>query len=230
MGWVTLSITPQDTAPDDWHIHLRDGDALALTVAHAADNFGRAIVMPNLVPPVRTVADVIAETDWSEPFAPALHAAPGQTVYRTGYSFEGISFLGLRGDAPGSELIENVFAELESCQIVEEPKLTASASNPHLAPDLIELIDVTCAELDPGGYFLADEAISAPEDEDLWVDIGVEFVDADGNRQGMGGSREGPARLAAGETTTRVGDSVAYTINDPTAVTDCRLHSARRLP
>jgi len=40
------------TAPDDWHIHLRDGTALQTTVAHAARSFARAIVMPNLVPPV----------------------------------------------------------------------------------------------------------------------------------------------------------------------------------
>ena len=38
--------------PDDWHTHLRDGDALSLTVAHAARYFGRSIVMPNLLPPV----------------------------------------------------------------------------------------------------------------------------------------------------------------------------------
>ncbi|VUD52437.1 Dihydroorotase [Thalassocella blandensis] len=40
------------TTPDDWHIHLRDGDALRFTVPHAAENFARAIIMPNLVPPV----------------------------------------------------------------------------------------------------------------------------------------------------------------------------------
>lgn len=40
------------TRPDDWHIHLRDGDALARTVNDAAKQFERAIVMPNLVPPV----------------------------------------------------------------------------------------------------------------------------------------------------------------------------------
>lgn len=39
--------------PDDWHIHLRDGAALAHTVADAARTFSRAIIMPNLVPPVR---------------------------------------------------------------------------------------------------------------------------------------------------------------------------------
>jgi dihydroorotase len=38
--------------PDDWHIHLRDGEALATTVKDAANSFARAIIMPNLVPPV----------------------------------------------------------------------------------------------------------------------------------------------------------------------------------
>ncbi len=42
--------------PDDWHIHLRDGAALAVTVPHVARQFARAIVMPNLRPPVTTVA------------------------------------------------------------------------------------------------------------------------------------------------------------------------------
>lgn len=40
--------------PDDWHIHLRDGAALIQTVADVARTFARAIIMPNLVPPVRT--------------------------------------------------------------------------------------------------------------------------------------------------------------------------------
>ena len=39
--------------PDDWHIHLRDGAVLPHTVADVARTFGRAIIMPNLVPPVR---------------------------------------------------------------------------------------------------------------------------------------------------------------------------------
>jgi dihydroorotase len=42
--------------PDDWHVHLRDGEMLALVLPHTARQFGRAIVMPNLVPPVTTVA------------------------------------------------------------------------------------------------------------------------------------------------------------------------------
>lgn len=44
------------TRPDDWHIHLRDGDALRDTVSDCSRYFGRAIVMPNLTPPVTNVA------------------------------------------------------------------------------------------------------------------------------------------------------------------------------
>ncbi|MEH6519165.1 MAG: dihydroorotase [Halioglobus sp.] len=45
------------TRPDDWHVHLRDGAALKHTCADMARYFGRAIVMPNLAPPSRTVAE-----------------------------------------------------------------------------------------------------------------------------------------------------------------------------
>lgn len=46
--------------PDDWHLHLRDGAALAAVAPSTAAVFGRAIVMPNLKPPVRTVSDADA--------------------------------------------------------------------------------------------------------------------------------------------------------------------------
>lgn len=49
--------------PDDWHLHLRDGKMLAAVVPATARAFGRAIVMPNLKPPVRTVADARAYRD-----------------------------------------------------------------------------------------------------------------------------------------------------------------------
>ena len=45
------------TRPDDWHVHLRDGDALPQTCADMARYFGRVIVMPNLTPPVTSVAE-----------------------------------------------------------------------------------------------------------------------------------------------------------------------------
>ena len=51
------------TRPDDWHIHLRDGDALPRTVGDAAAQFQRAIIMPNLVPPVTTAEAAVAYRD-----------------------------------------------------------------------------------------------------------------------------------------------------------------------
>ena len=48
------------TRPDDWHLHLRDGAALGSVVAHTAERFGRAIVMPNLKDPVTTTARALA--------------------------------------------------------------------------------------------------------------------------------------------------------------------------
>jgi len=72
------------TRPDDWHIHLRDGAALATTVPHAARIFGRAIVMPNLRPPVSTLQDAIS---YRERIMPAVPAGSGfqplMTLYLT---------------------------------------------------------------------------------------------------------------------------------------------------
>ncbi|WP_415034679.1 dihydroorotase [Azonexus sp.] len=48
------------TRPDDWHLHLRDAAALAAVLPHTARQFARAIVMPNLKPPVTTVAQAEA--------------------------------------------------------------------------------------------------------------------------------------------------------------------------
>ena len=51
------------TLPDDWHIHLRDEAALATTVPDIARWAGRAIVMPNLTPPVATTRDALSYRD-----------------------------------------------------------------------------------------------------------------------------------------------------------------------
>lgn len=49
--------------PDDWHLHLRDGDMLRAVLPHTSSHFARAIIMPNLVPPVVTAADARAYRD-----------------------------------------------------------------------------------------------------------------------------------------------------------------------
>ena len=46
--------------PDDWHLHLRDGDGLKAVVGHSAERFHRAIVMPNLKPPVTSTEQALA--------------------------------------------------------------------------------------------------------------------------------------------------------------------------
>ncbi|MBI5040369.1 MAG: dihydroorotase [Gammaproteobacteria bacterium] len=48
------------TRPDDWHLHVRDGAALASVIPHTAAQFARAIIMPNLKPPVTTTAQALA--------------------------------------------------------------------------------------------------------------------------------------------------------------------------
>ena len=51
------------TQPDDWHVHLRDGEVLSSTVPYSARTFGRALVMPNLLPPVTTTRRALAYRD-----------------------------------------------------------------------------------------------------------------------------------------------------------------------
>ena len=46
--------------PDDWHLHVRDGEMLKAVLPYTARHFGRAILMPNLVPPIRTTQEAIA--------------------------------------------------------------------------------------------------------------------------------------------------------------------------
>jgi dihydroorotase len=72
------------TRPDDWHLHLRDGEALRAVLPDTARRFARAIVMPNLVPPVRTTAEAAA---YRERILAALPAGmafePLMTLYLT---------------------------------------------------------------------------------------------------------------------------------------------------
>ena len=70
--------------PDDWHIHLRDGAALATTVPHAAQAFARALIMPNLKPPVTTTAAALAYRQRILDHVPAgLSFEPLMTLYLT---------------------------------------------------------------------------------------------------------------------------------------------------
>jgi len=70
--------------PDDWHVHLRDGAMLSAVARHTARQFARAIVMPNLLPPVLTPADAAAYRDRILAALPAGHGfTPLMTCYLT---------------------------------------------------------------------------------------------------------------------------------------------------
>lgn len=72
------------TRPDDWHLHVRDGAALQTVVPHTAVQFGRAIIMPNLKPPVTTAAQAQAYRDRILAAVPAGVAfEPLMTLYLT---------------------------------------------------------------------------------------------------------------------------------------------------
>ena len=70
--------------PDDWHLHLRDGAMLEGITPESARDFGRAIIMPNLVPPVVTAADALAYKERIEKAVPpGTDFAPLMTLYLT---------------------------------------------------------------------------------------------------------------------------------------------------
>ncbi len=80
------------TRPDDWHLHVRDGAALHTVVPHTAAQFGRAIIMPNLKPPVTTAAQATAYADRIRAAVPA------------GVSFEPLMTLYLTDNLPADEI------------------------------------------------------------------------------------------------------------------------------
>jgi len=80
------------TRPDDWHVHVRDGDALRTVVPHTAAQFGRAIIMPNLRPPVTSAQQAIAYR------ARILAALP------EGVAFEPLMTLYLTDNLPPDEI------------------------------------------------------------------------------------------------------------------------------
>lgn len=71
------------TRPDDWHTHLRDGDVLKDTVRDISRYMGRAIIMPNLIPPVTDTEAALAYRDRILAEKPQTHFSPLMTLYLT---------------------------------------------------------------------------------------------------------------------------------------------------
>lgn len=78
--------------PDDWHLHVRNGALLKAVLPHTARQFGRAIIMPNLKPPVTTVAQALAyRHDILQAVPRGMDFTPLMTLYLTAStSFEEI--------------------------------------------------------------------------------------------------------------------------------------------
>ncbi|MDT7516752.1 dihydroorotase [Rhodoferax mekongensis] len=92
---MTSTATPQTltiTRPDDWHLHVRDGAALNTVVPHTAAQFGRAIIMPNLKPPVTTAEQALA------------YKARIQAAVPSGVEFEPLMTLYLTDNLPADEI------------------------------------------------------------------------------------------------------------------------------
>ncbi len=184
--------------PDDWHIHLRDGAALPHTVADAARQFARAIIMPNLVPPVRNAAEADAYRQRILAARPARNAfEPLMVLYLTdGTQPEDVRAAKATGyvhaaklypagattnSASGVTRIDNIFPVLEAMTEVGLPLLVHG--------------EVTRAEIDifdREKYFI-DEQLSRVTErfptlkvvfEHITTRDAVQFVEAAGSNVG----------------------------------------------
>jgi len=93
------------TRPDDWHLHVRDGAALQTVVPHTAAQFDRAIIMPNLKPPVTTAELALA-------YKSRIMAAVPQ-----GVAFEPLMTLYLTDNLPPAEIVKAKAAGVVACKL-----------------------------------------------------------------------------------------------------------------
>ena len=91
--------------PDDWHVHVRDGAALSTVVPHTARQFARALIMPNLKPPVTTAQAALAYK------ARILAAVPA------GLAFEPLMSLYLTDHLPPEEIARAAEAGVVACKL-----------------------------------------------------------------------------------------------------------------
>ncbi len=137
------------TRPDDWHVHFRDGEALRNVVPDTARRFSRAIVMPNLDPPVTTVARALAYRER------VLAAAPG------GVAFTPLMTLYLTDETSADEI-----KRAAACDHVYAVKLYPAGATTNSASGVTDIER-------------AYPAVSAMQDAGLPLLVHGEVVDAD---------------------------------------------------
>lgn len=146
--------------PDDWHIHLRDGASLTRTVADAAQQFARAIVMPNLVPPVMNTEQALA------------YKARIQGARPAGNNFEPLMVLYLTDNTDPAEIAKAKAAGITACKLYPAGATTNSASG---VTDLQKIYPVLEAMEKAGMHFLlhgevTDSAIDIFDREKVFLD------------------------------------------------------------
>jgi dihydroorotase len=148
------------TRPDDLHIHLRDGAALTRTVGDAAQQFARAIVMPNLVPPVMNAEQAQAYKER------ILAARPADS------QFEPLMVLYLTDNTDPAEIAIAKAAGVTACKLYPAGATTNSASG---VTDLKKIYPVLAAMQNVGMPFLlhgevTDSAIDIFDREKVFLD------------------------------------------------------------
>lgn len=148
------------TRPDDWHIHLRDGSALTRTVGDAAQQFARAIVMPNLVPPVMN-------TEQAQAYKERILAARPKDS-----QFEPLMVLYLTDNTDPAEIAIAKANGVTACKLYPAGATTNSASG---VTDLKKIYPVLAAMQNAGMHFLlhgevTDSAIDIFDREKVFLD------------------------------------------------------------
>ena len=189
------------TRPDDWHLHLRDGEALAAVLPHTARQFARAIVMPNLRPPVTTVA---AAADYRARILAALPA---------GLSFEPLMTLYLTDNTPADEI-----RRAADSRFVHAVKLYPAGATTNSDAGVTDLAkcDAALAEMERLGLPLlvhgevTDPAIDVFDREHVFIDRVLQPLLA--RRPGLRVIFEHITTREAADFVAEAGENVAATI------------------
>ena len=136
------------TRPDDWHLHVRDGDALAAVVPHTAAQFGRAIIMPNLKPPISTALQALAYAERIRQAVP-----PGRR-------FEPLMTLYLTDNLPPDEIVRAKAAGVQACKLYPAGATTNSDAG---VTDLRKIYPTLEAMQREGLLLLVHGEVTSPE-------------------------------------------------------------------
>ena len=189
------------TRPDDWHLHLRDGEVLQSVLPHSARQFARAIIMPNLRPPVTTVA---AAAEYRQRILAALPAE---------LSFEPLMTLYLTDNTPADEI-----RRAADCGFVKAVKLYPAGATTNSDAGVTDLVkcDAALAEMERAGVPLlvhgevTDPAIDIFDRENVFIDTVLKPLLA--RRPGLRVVFEHITTKDAAEFVASAGANVAATI------------------